>query len=182
MSIEKPYVTTREQVKAYLGITDASHDTQIDVYLPVVSDDIEVITNNNFIYNKTGGLTNGSADISSINTTALSPGNVVSSSDFSQATIVSIGDDTATIDTEAGVTVQDTGVQFNVFPVAKKPIVAQMVLFNIRKYSIHMDMNGILKSESAGSYSWTRDTIGTIAGYPMEIIKALAEITRPRFH
>ena len=52
----KPYVITQAQVKTYLGITDTTYDTQIDLYLPVVTDDLtrkNGICNQSFLYDTT---------------------------------------------------------------------------------------------------------------------------------
>ena len=43
-------VITRDQVKAQLGITDSSYDTQIDAKLPIIDAKVKAICNNNFNY------------------------------------------------------------------------------------------------------------------------------------
>lgn len=182
MAIQKPYIMTRSQVKTYLQITDTSYDALIDAYLPVVSDDIALITNNSFIVSRTGTLTTASQTITDMTTSLLESGNVVSTSDFAQAEITAVDDTSIDTDTAASVDLADTDVYINVFPLAKKPLAARMVMYNIKKYTDTLD-NGPLSAETVGSYSWKAANTGKgAAGYPQWIIDGLKEITRPRFY
>jgi hypothetical protein len=184
--LQNPWVMTRQQVKDYLGITDATYDTQIDLYLPVVSDDIQLITNNNFIISKIGDL-DSTDTISDISTSNIDYGNVVTTDSLDNVAITSIDSDaeTITVETAATVTSDDTEVLINIFPKAKKTIAARMVWYQIKKNSI--DSSGILQgeveSERWATYNYTlaKTDSGTIGGYPAYIVRGLAEITIPRF-
>jgi hypothetical protein len=180
--LEKPYVITREQVKNYVGITDTSYDTQIDAWIPVVSDDVVLITNNVFVSKQSGDI-DGTTAVTNTNADNYFLGSVVSVDDVRDAVVVSRDSTSVTLDKAPSSTASGADIYVNNFPQAKKPIVAQMVMYNISKYAVDMIPGGDYKSENIGSYSYTksdRDS-GTVAGYPRSIIRALAEITRPRF-
>ena len=183
--ITAPYVMSVAQVKTYLQISGTDYDTQIATYLPVVSKDIELITNNSFIVEMSGDIEDASQTVSNIGTEKLDIGNIVCTIDFVQNAITAIDDDAKelTLTTAATSTETETDVLVNIFPTAKKPIAAAMVLHNIRKYSASMAFDGPLKSESVGSYSWTAANEGKgAAGYPQWMVDALKEITIPRFY
>ena len=184
--LKNPWVMTRQQVKDVLQITVVDYDALIDQYLPIVSADIEKITNNTFVISRTGDFTDASATVSGVVTKRLDFGDVVSYADFEQVEIVDIDDEHEQIVVDASATGDSTDADFlvNIFPRAKKPIAAQMVLYNIKKYtSDQTNFAGPLASETVGSYSWTAADGGKGgAGYPAAIVNTLKEITRPRVH
>jgi hypothetical protein len=183
--ITKPWIMTRDDVKKYLQITGTDYDTQIDTYLPIVTRDIELITNNNFILPLSGDLTNLSTTIGNISTLRLDVGHLLSSENFDNNAITDIDDDaaTVTVTTAVGTTEEGAEIDANIFPIAKRPIAASMVLYNLKKYTENFDFNGPLKSERVGNYSWTGGDDGaTLAGYPKWIVDGLNEITVPRFY
>lgn len=181
--IETPYIMTAAQVKTYLQISGTDYDTAIATYLPVVSSDIEKITNNKFIVRRTGTLTAASDEITDITTALLEPGMVVNTVDYEQAEILAVSETTLQIDTNATASIADSDIYINAFPLAKKPIAAAMVLHCIKKYTALMPEHGPLKSERVGSYSWAAANEGKgAAGYPQWMVDGLKEITRPRFY
>jgi hypothetical protein len=180
--MRKPWIATIEQVKLFLQIDGTEYDALIATYLPVVSHDIEKITNNEYIVAVTGDLTTGSKNITDVDTEMIDYGNVVMTQDIEQVAVIEIDEDNElfTVAVEAAQDLTGTDILVNVFPTSKKPVAAAMVMYNIKRYTEVIDFNGPLKSERVGNYTWTGDG-GTSAGYPQWMIDALAEITMPRF-
>lgn len=186
MAIKQPWAATRTQVKTFLQIADASYDTLIDTYLPIVSKDVELITNQSFVVELSGDFTDTSAVIAGIKSMFIDFGHVVNAAEMAQAAIIDFDTDAETITTDVNATATASGseVYVNLFPVAKKPIVAQMVWHLINQYGKDSKLSIGYTSERFGNYSYTRadGEAGTVAGYPASIVKALAEITRVRFY
>jgi hypothetical protein len=187
MSIKKPWVITKQDVKELLQIESIEYDNLIDRYLPIVSKDIEKITNKNFVIKKSGSLTTGSPIITDITTTNIDFDNVVSSRDFDNKKVIDFDEDAQTITLEfnAGSDLSETDVYINTFPLSKKPVAAQMVWWNIQKYNIDNSKltEGQAISERWGSYNYSlADSEGKmVAGYPKYIVDGLNEIKLVRF-
>lgn len=62
-------IITRDQVKAQLGITDSTYDTQIDAKLPIIDAKVKLICKNNFNYRFGGDMTNTSTTITAYSLT-----------------------------------------------------------------------------------------------------------------
>jgi hypothetical protein len=184
--LKKPLVMTREQVKLFLGITDATYDNQIDLFLPIVTDDIERILNNKFVLSYDGNLESGNPIITDIQTDKVEINSVVTCLSVSNDFVVDI--DTVageiTLDGSPTTTAQDTQVLINIFPQAKKHVAAKMVWHQILHSSIDTAISPGAKSESWANYAITYadNDAGTIAGYPAMLIASLQELKRPRFY
>lgn len=186
--IDKPYVLDRESVKTYLQISDTTYDDLIDIYLPIVSEDIEGICNQCFVKEYEGTITSGSLIITDIVLGTVSKNWLVSSNDYDNAKITDADLDeyTLTVDAEATTSEEDTAIYINQFPIAKRVVASQMVAFQITKNSgINTVKNGAVTSKSLPPLSITYDTndvsLKSGFGYPSYIVSSLEQIRKPRF-
>lgn len=187
MIIDKPYVIDRETVKQLLQITDTTYDVLIDLYLPVVSEDVESICNRSFVQEYTGTLTLDSAIISDIYTESIKKGLLVSTKQYTQAIVqdADLDNDTLTVDIIGALTEEST-ILINHFPIAKRVAISQMIAFMLTKNNgITSSTKGSVVSKSLPPLSVTYDTndmsLNSGYGYPSYIIESLKSITKPRF-
>ena len=189
----KPYVITQTQVKAYLSISDTTYDTQIDLYIPDVTDDLtrnNGICNQSFLYTGTadtaGTVTLSNVSLSSAQWACLYEGScvyingedgVISSFDWTAETI--------TLETALTETETDQELLIRNFPKGSKAIVSQMILSKIDGGTVA----GVVKditSESIGpvsvSYADTANGVYDNFGYPSNLTKALRTIRVPRYY
>jgi hypothetical protein len=186
--IDKPYVIDRETVKLLLQITDTTYDSLIDLYLPIVSEDVELICNQSFVCEYTGSLTNASNDITNININMVSKGWLVSTEQYAQSLITDsdISNKTITVDEVAVATLDDATILVNQFPIAKRIAISQMIAYQIGKNKgISSASNGSVKSKSlpplSVTYNSDDNAILNGYGYPQYIVNSLKAITKPRF-
>lgn len=185
--IDKPYVIDRETVKSLLQITGSTQDALIDLYLPIVSEDLDIITNYTWVKEYTGTLTISSNVISDIELTTVSKGWLVSTSDYVQAIIsdADLDNNTLTTDQNATATQESATVLINEFPIGKRVIAAQMVGFQIAKNNgTTSTTKGSIVSKSLPPLSVTYDNNdSSIAkyGYPSYMVNSLKSISRVRF-
>lgn len=184
--IDNPYVIDRETVKLLLQINDTTYDTLIDLYLPIVSDDINIITNVDWVKSYTGDLTNASQDITNITYGDTAKGQLVSTENYTQAIITDLDTNTLTVDKTATATTEGATVLVNQFPIGKRVVAAQMIGYQISKNSgIGSTTQGSIKSKSlpplSVTYNESDNSISNGYGYPNYMIKSLMLITRPRF-
>lgn len=186
----KPYVITQAQVKAYLSITDATYDTQIDLYLPDVSDDLtrdNGICNQDFLYTGTAD-TDGTVTLSNVSLTTSQWNCLYEGSciyiNGEDGVISSFDKDAETITLLTALTKTATEQELLTrnFPNGSKAIVSQMILSKINGGTVAGVVRDIT-SESIGPVSVSyADTAGSMPfGYPKELTSALGTITRPRF-
>lgn len=187
MIIDNPYVIDRETVKSLLQISDTSQDALIDLYLPIVSDDINIITNYDWVKEYTGTLANTSTTITDITLTDISKGWLVSTQDYTQAIVTDadLDNNTLTVDTAAITDTEGATIKINEFPVGKRIVVAQMVGFQIAKnIGTASTTKGSVVTKSLPPLSVTYDNNdSSIAkyGYPSYMINSLKSISRVRF-
>lgn len=186
--IDKPYVIDRETVKSLLQISGTTYDSLIDLYLPIVSEDIESICNQCFVKEYKGTLTNTSAIITDIVLSKVFKGWLVSTDNFDNAIITDadIEGYTLTTDTESTETLKDSTVYINQFPIAKRIVISQMIAFQmVKNNGINTVTNGSVKSKSlpplSVSYSDIDNALTTGYGYPSYMIASLQQIRKPRF-
>ena len=188
MIIDKPYVMDRTTIKSLLQITGTTYDTLIDLYLPIVSEDVETICNQCFVKEYTGTLTNTSSGITDININTVSKGWLVSTVDYTQSLIVDadIDNNSVTVSDAATATIEKTQILINEFPIAKRIVLSQMVAFQmVKNNGVNTVTKGAIKSKSLPPLSVTYDDIDnsltTGYGYPGYMISSLKQITKPRF-
>lgn len=187
--IDKPYVIDRETVKSLLQISGTTYDSLIDLYLPIVSEDIEQVCNQCFVKEYTGTLTDTSDIITNIVLSNVYKGWLVSTDNFDNAIITDADIDnyTLTTDTTATETLDNATVYINQFPIAKRIVISQMIAFQLVKNNgVNTVTNGSVKSKSlpplSVSYSDLDNALTTGFGYPSYMIGALKQITKPRFY
>lgn len=188
MLIDKPYIIDRETLKSLLQITGTTYDTLIDLYLPIVSEDVESICNNCFVKEYTGTLTSGSDIITDINIKSASKGWLISTSEYSQSILIDadIDKNTVTASDNATATAESQEIYINEFPIAKRVVASQMVAYQISKNKgINSSSKGAVKSKSLPPLSITYDdkdnSLSNGFGYPSYIVQSLKQITVPRF-
>lgn len=189
MIIDKPYVIDRETVKSLLQITGTTYDTLIDLYLPIVSEDVELICNKSFVCEYEGTLTSGSNIITDIVLSQVHKDWLVSTSDYTQSKITDADLDSysLTVSDLATGTQEQARILINQFPIAKRIVVSQMVAFQLVKNSgVSSVKSGGIKSKSlpplSVSYSDLDNALTTGYGYPAYMISSLKQITKPRFY
>lgn len=189
MIIDKPYVIDRETLKTLLQIADTTYDTLIDIYLPIVSEDVELICNQSFVCEYTGTLISGTLTIVDINVNNVSKNWLVSTEQYDNAKITDADYDNNTLTTEgsATATLEDATILINQFPIAKRIVISQMVAFQLVKNNgVITSTKGSVKSKSLPPLSVTYDDKDTSLsggfGYPSYIVSALKAITKPRFY
>lgn len=188
MIIDKPYVIDREALKTLLQITSTTYDALIDIYLPIVSEDVELICGQCFVKEYSGTLTD-----TSMNITDIVLGNVykkwlVSTSNYTQAIITDADMDnySLTVDTASTASGEDEIILINQFPIAKRIVVSQMIAYQLVKNNgVITSTKGSVKSKSLPPLSVTYDEKDTSLsggyGYPSYIVSALKALTKPRF-
>lgn len=188
MAIDYPYVINRDNVKTILQISVSTYDTLIDFYLPIVTEDIDIITNYNWVAEYSATLTNGSAVISEINITEVTKGWLVSTDQYTQSVVTDFDIDASTITVSDNATadLEDATVLINEFPKAKWPAAAQMIGFQIAKNNgIDSTNKGNIQSRSMGplsvTYAELDNALSNGYGYPGYIVQNLKTITVPRF-
>lgn len=188
MIIDKPYIIDRETVKQLLQITGTTQDALIDIYLPIVSEDVELICNQSFVCEYKGTLTSGSTIITDINLSRVSKGWLVSTSQYVQelVTDADLNANTLTITETAPATEEGATVLINVFPVAKRVVASQMIAFQINKNSGITSVDKVgLKSKSIGqvsvSFSDEDSSLSSGYGYPNYMVSSLMQIRKPKF-
>lgn len=202
MAIDNPYVISRDTVKTILQISVSTYDTLIDFYLPIISEDIDSITNQTWTVQYNGTLTNGSAVISSILVGSPTSSGVKFSdylnrptkgwlvstvqNDNSAISDYDLDANTITVSDNATATVTGADVLINQFPKSKWVAAAQMIGFQIVKNNgVDSTSKGNIKSRSMGPLSVTYEELDNALsngfGYPNYIIQSLKTITIPRF-
>jgi len=187
----KPYVITLSQVKAYLGISATTYDTQINLYIPDVTDDLtrpQGICNQSFLLEGTAD-TDGTVTLSnvSIDYSDLYEGSCIYING-EDGVIVSYDEDASTVTLTDALTKTATGQALIIrnFPVGAKQTVAKMVMSKIGQTTTNTDGIKDVKSKSIGPVSVTfsggtqNDTMDRF-GYPESLTKALKTIRRMRF-
>jgi hypothetical protein len=176
---------TVDDVKGYLQITDATFDASIALYLPLVSKDLELITNQRWVIANEGDLTITSDTITNTHTRRVNLGSMVTTPQYENSKVVSIDDEAESMQVSdaATATVTDARILANVFPEAKKHIAAQMVFYQIRVNATDAKLIQGYQSERFGNYNYTLDDGEgrTMHGYPMSLVKGLSDITFARF-
>lgn len=190
----KPYVITQSQVKSFLNISDTSFDTQIDLYIPIVSDDItreNGICNQDFLFAGTAD-TAGTDTLSNVSLTFdqwddLYTGSVIQING-EDGVILSFDESAAEIVLESALTKTDLAQDLFIrnFPYGSKPIISQMILYKIREGSVSGATFGDeIASRNIGpvSVSFAGKGSNTVNGYgyPSALFKSLATIRKPRF-
>jgi len=188
MIIDKPYVVDRETVKSLLQISVVDYDTLIDLYLPIVSEDVELICNQCFVKEYTGTLTTGSAIITDVVLGQVYKNWLVSTEDYTQAKITDADMDqyTLTTDATAGQDLTLATVLINQFPIAKRIVVAQMIAYQVSKnIGINSASTGSVQSKSlpplSVTYNADDNALHSGYGYPKYIVNSLEQIKKPRF-
>lgn len=188
MIIDLPYVMDRETVKALLQITTTEYDALIDIYLPIVSQDINLICNQDFVCEYTGTLTSGSNVITDIVLSVVSKDWLVSTKEYvnSKVTDADMDGYSLTVSDTAAATEEDSTILVNQFPIAKRIVAAQMIAFHVSKnVGINSATNGSIQSKSLPPLSVTYngdDNSISSYGYPMYIVSSLQQIRKPRFY
>lgn len=186
----KPYIITKEQVKAYLGITDTTYDDQIDLYIPDVSDDItrkSGICNQSFLIYATA-TTDGTAVLSDvyIDFDKLYIGSQIYING-EDGEIESYDEDNNTITLTAALsnTAENQYLYIRNFPRGARQTIAKMVMFKIESTDTSTEGSKELTSESIGGVSFSYADISGSGydkfGYPESLTKALRTIRRIRF-
>jgi hypothetical protein len=189
----KPYAISLDQVKSYLQISDTTYDTQIELYLPIVSDDLtrkNGICNQSFLIestataDETDTLTNVSLSTSEWD--SLYTGSNITI-DGIDGIISSFDDDAETITLEAATTATGDDLELLIrnFPTGAKPVVSQMILFKFNNGSISgatygNEVASISSATTSVSYAGKNGTVNGY-GYPDALTKQLAPIRKPRF-
>ena len=182
----QPYVITADQVKTFLSLSDTTYDTQIETFIPSVSDDLtrrHGICNQDFLLTGTadtaGSTTLSSVSLSAKNWDALYIGSVIYVNGES-GVIESFDSDAYTITLEESLTNTATGQKLYIrnIPYGAKDTIAKMIMYKIGDDIGNVDIS----SESIGGVSITYE-IGDIDnfGYPTQLTKALRTIRKPRF-
>jgi hypothetical protein len=189
----KPYVITLAQVKNYLQISDTAYDTQIELYLPIVSDDLtrkNGICNQSFLIestataNETDTLTNVSLSTSEWDSLYTGSNITINGVD---GIIESYDEDSETITLEETTTATGDDLELLIrnFPKGAKPVVSQMVLFKFNNGSISGATYGReVASRSFGVVSISFEKSSEVLdnyGYPSSLTKSLKSIRKPRF-
>ena len=189
MIIDKPYVIDRETLKTLLQIADTTYDTLIDIYLPIVSEDVSLICGQDFVCEYTGTLTSGSNIITDINLSTVSKGWLSSTPEYTQSIITDadINNNSLTVSDTAAATAENQDILINQFPIGKRIVISQMVAFQLVKNNgVTTSTKGSVKSKSLPPLSVTYDENDTSLsggfGYPGYIVSALKAITKPRFY
>ncbi len=195
--MSEPYVMNKKQVKKYLGLIDASLDSKIALYLPVVSDALtgdQGLLNNSYLLSAEGVITDGSDIISGLSETAvgaLSIGDIVKApglqTGINSYEIISIDEDARSVQISGDATLDFTGsIMFRALPIGAKPTAAGMVAYQITTNSISgagKAAAGGVKSERYGPISVTFGDGGELGpgGYPKSLERSLYNYRRPRY-
>ena len=178
-------IITLTQVKSLLNISGTSKDTLITTLIPEAEAKYLQIRNYPFMQIQ-GNIVNTDKTVSSIR---LYPYLSLSDAEIYERSVVSflnrteylynsansidnyitdinIDDNTLEIDTAATTTASD--VIFTVYPQGSKMVAAKLIQYMMQSNS----MNG-LKSETVGSYSWSKSDVGNPYGVPDDIFKSI---------
>jgi hypothetical protein len=195
----KPYVMTREQVKQFLQIPVATitYDDQIDLFLPLVSDDLtrtNGICNQTFIFEGTAD-TDGTVVLSNVVLSSalwdcIYIGSVVLIND-EDGVIASYDKEAKTITLESALTKTATEETLLIrnFPSGSKVAVSQMVWYKLDDSTINTDFGREAKSKGIGPVSVSFSdgsknqgaSIDSRFGYPSSLMAGLSTIRRKRF-
>jgi len=184
-----PYITTKEQIKELLFISDVSFDNKIDLMIPVITDDMtrtNGICNQDFLLEGICDI-DGTAVLTNVNIRgALYVGAIVKVDDLTDAIVLSYTDDTITLDKAVSNTEEETSLIIRSFPLGAKTIISQMVMYKIKSSSVNSDYGKDVKSKSMGgvsvTYAGDGDTIDSRFGYPGSLLKALSTVRKKRFY
>ena len=178
-------IITLTQAKALLQISGTSQDSLITALIPEAESKYLQIRNYSFMQIK-GTLLNGDKTVSNI---SLYPYSALTDYEIYARSIVSflnrmdylynsansidnyvanidIDNNTIEIDTAASTTVSD--VVFTIYPHGSKMTAAKIIQYLMQKNS----MNG-LRSETVGSYSWSKSDVSNPYGVPDDIFKSI---------
>lgn len=183
-------IITREQVKTYLQISDATKDAIIDAFLVPVEQNVQHITHNSWDLETTATTTNTSDTLTEVSSSILDYVQVnnlvkIESQDIERAVIIAIDKTAQTIqlDTVLTTTEENADIIINTFPEAYKFTVARMINHNINVNNSEV-APGEVEGETIGSYSYRLGSGGTELdgyGYPKVLSNGLKKITRPRY-
>ncbi len=184
----KPYVITLTQVKDYTGIADTSYDTQINTFIPDVTDDL---TRKNGICNQSflaTGIATASESVT-LSDVVIAWDNLYIGSciyiNGEDGVISAYDEDAQTITLESALTSSgDYDLTVRNFPSGAKQTVAKMVMYRVGVTNTNTDLAVQTASETIGpvsvSYSVDEGTLDKF-GYPSSLTKALRTIRKPRF-
>jgi len=160
---------TRERVKELLGITDTTHDTQIDLMIPIVENDVRRIMNYDYldVYDVT--VTTGETTFTS--SVSIPIGKVIEGSDnYVKSVSYDSGYYTATVNEAFSSDADEVVLSVNI---AQLPAIARMVYYRISKMNTTMN-DEVITSKSMGPVSVSFGTsINKTWGYPQKIIDDL---------
>ena len=188
----KPYVISLTQAKTFLGVSDASYDTQINTYIPIVSDDLtrtNGICNQDFLIEGVAD-TDGTVTLSNVSLTEaeweyLYVGSIVRiNGEDGEIEDYDVEGETITLTSALTKTATEETLEVRNFPYGSKTIVSQMILYKINQGSISGATFGQeVKSKSIGTVRVQYAQSDTIDGYgyPTTLTKNLRTITKPRF-
>lgn len=177
-------IATLAEIKAILGISDNSKDTQINTLIPMVESDLIVYCNNLFL--DTDIRFSGSCSITKISTTykiecagggmdltGFAIGDTIllqgSLRNDKYYTISGINANYIQVsESVVAESARDMQLTLTSFPSALKIYISKMISYQMN----HANDSGIT-SESIGNYSYSRGSNSGDAGYPSEILKAL---------
>lgn len=194
----KPYVITQAMVKTYMGITDATYDTQIALYIPDVTDDLtreNGICNQSFLFKGTAD-TDATDMLANVSLTSdewdeLYIGSLIRING-EDGEISDFDEDAETITLTAVLSKTDTEQTLYIrnFPQGAKSVVAQMVFYKVQNSTVSTNYGREIASKSIGpvSVSFGGKSSGDIPaghvdkfGYPISLTSSLKTIRRKRF-
>jgi len=176
----KPNFTTLTQCKSLLGITDATYDTLLTNYIPIVNDFL-LGTNgylNNEFMDDYSGVQDSTTQFTMSNVINIALGGVFVIDGQTQTeyliNTIDYDDKILTTDTTPSI-LSDVTLRIRSLPYGGKLTACQMVMYMVLKASGATFAKGDVKSESIGTYSYTMQDNDKISagGYPKKYLDAL---------
>jgi hypothetical protein len=160
---------TKERVKELLGITSTDYDTQIDLMIPIVENDVRRIMNYDYLDVCKTVVTSGETTFKSASSIPI--GKVIEGGDnYVKSVSYSAGYYTATVNEAFTDDATELTLSVNI---AQLPAIARMVFYRVSKMNTKQnDEKVISKSMGPVSYTFAND-INKTYGYPQKIIDDL---------